>query len=101
MRRAAAALILASLASPAFAGDDARLAAVLDGVVRPDEPGLAALVRIQGKTVFARGYGLRDLRSRARVDERTGFRLASVTKSLTATAVMLLVREGKLRYDAP
>jgi CubicO group peptidase (beta-lactamase class C family) len=99
MRHAAAALILASLASTALAGDDARVAAVLDGVVRPGEPGLAALVRIQGRTVFARGYGVRDLRSRARIDERTGFRLASVTKPLTATAVMLLVRDGRLRYD--
>ena len=57
------------------------------------------LVRQDGKTVFERGYGVRDLRSRERIDPTTAFRLASVTKQLTATAVMLLVRDGKLRYE--
>ncbi|HXY38812.1 MAG TPA: serine hydrolase domain-containing protein, partial [Vicinamibacteria bacterium] len=74
-------------------------AAVLDGLVRPEEPGLAVLVRQGGRVVFERGYGLRQQGSPARIDERTGFRLASVTKQFTATAVMLLVRDGRLRYD--
>jgi len=81
-------------------GEDARRAlAVVEGLVGRDEPGLALLVRRGGRTVVARGWGLRDLRTRVVVDERTGFRLASVTKPFTATAVMLLVRDGKLRYD--
>ena len=57
------------------------------------------LVRQDGKTVFERGYGVRDLRSRERIDPDTSFRLASVTKQFTAMAVMLLVRDGKLRYE--
>ena len=40
-----------------------------------------------------------DLRSRQRIDKHTNFRLASCTKQFTATAVMLLVRDGKLRYQ--
>ena len=56
-------------------------------------------MRQDGKTVLARGYGVRDLRSRGRIDPATSFRLASVTKQFTAMAVMLLVRDGKLRYD--
>ena len=94
-----ASLILAVPA--ALAGEDRRAEAVLDGLVRPDEPGLAVLVRKQGKTVFERGYGVRDLRSRERIDERTAFRLASLTKAFTATAIELLVRDGRLRYDDP
>jgi CubicO group peptidase (beta-lactamase class C family) len=35
------------------------------------------------------------------IDELTNFRLASVTKQFTAAAVMLLVRDGRLRYDTP
>jgi CubicO group peptidase (beta-lactamase class C family) len=73
--------------------------AVFEGLVRPDEPGLAVLVRKDGKTVFERGYGVRDRRSRDRIGPATGFRLASLTKQLTATAVMLLVRDGKLGYE--
>jgi len=99
---AVAAGLVASLPASA-AGDrdwlEAATAAVVEKLVRPDEPGLAVLVRKDGKTVFERGYGVRDLRSRERIDPATGFRLASVTKPLTATAVTLLVRDGKLRYE--
>jgi CubicO group peptidase (beta-lactamase class C family) len=77
----------------------ARAAGVLDGLVREGEPGLAVLVRQGGRVAFQRGYGLRERRSRARIDEGTGFRLASVTKQFTATAVILLVRDGRLRYE--
>jgi len=102
----AAVLLLAGQVSPssaqrpnAMADPGTPAAAVLDGLVQPEEPGLAALVRQGGRVVFQRGYGVRQQGSRARIDERTGFRLASVTKQLTATAVMLLVRDGRLRYD--
>ena len=82
--------------------DDARRAeAVVEGLVGRDEPGLALLVRRGGRTVLARGRGRRDRRSNAAIDARTDFRLASVTKAFTATAVMLLVRDGRLRYDTP
>ena len=101
MRLAGLSLVAALLAPAPLASDwrEARTAALLEGRVRGGEPGLAVLVRKDGKTVFARGYGVRDLKSRARVDPATCFRLASVTKAFTATAVMLLVRDGKLRYD--
>lgn len=65
----------------------------------PDSPGLAVLVRKGGKTVFEHGYGLRDLRTKARIDAKTNFRLASFTKQFTAMAIMLLVHDGKLHYD--
>ena len=52
-------LVAALLAPASFAGDsrEAGTAALLEGQVRDGEPGLAALVRKDGKTVFARGYG--------------------------------------------
>ena len=57
------------------------------------------LVRKDGRTVFERGYGARDLRSLSRIDPQTNFRLASCSKQFTAVSVMLLVHDGKLRYD--
>ena len=42
---------------------------------------------------------MRDLRTRAKIDSQTNFRLASVTKQFTAMAIMLLVHDGKLQYD--
>ncbi len=89
---------LLALASPGRDPRAAETAAVFGKLVRADEPGLAVLVRQDGKTVFERGYGVRDLRSRERIDPDTSFRLASGTKQLTAMAIMLLVRDGKLRY---
>ncbi len=64
-----------------------------------DAPGGAVLVIKNGQVVFKRGYGVADLRSRHKIDEHTNFRLASCTKQFTAMAVMLLVRDGKLRYQ--
>jgi len=76
-----------------------RMEEILSGLASPDEPGLAVLVRTGGQTVFVRGYGIRDLRSKAKIGAQTNFRLASFTKQFTAMAIMLLVHDGKLRYD--
>jgi CubicO group peptidase (beta-lactamase class C family) len=73
--------------------------AIFSGATAPNAPGLAALVKKDGKIAFERGYGIADLHSKTPIDARTNFRLASVTKQFTAMAAMLLVRDGKLRYD--
>src|ERR1700744_4586005 len=62
-------------------------------------PGVAVLVRHGGRIVFERGYGVRDLKSLATIDPETNFRLASCTKQFTAMAIMLLVHDGKLKYE--
>ena len=63
-------------------------------------PGGAALALRDGKAVFAHGYGIADLKKPGeRITPETNFRLASVTKQFTAMATMLLVHDGKLRYD--
>ena len=73
--------------------------ALLSGVTSTDAPGLAVLVRYNGKTLFEQGYGVRDLRTKSRIAAHTNFRLASFTKQFTAMAIMLLVHDGRLRYD--
>src|ERR1700686_2304964 len=78
---------------------DKRVDRVFSRVTSPDAPGLAVLVRKNGSTVFERGYGVRELRTKAKIDASTNFRLASFTKQFTAMAVLLLVPDGKLRYD--
>lgn len=86
---------------PAAGGQE--LAAKIDAILAPladdHSPGMAVLVRSHGNTVFQRGYGIRDLRTSAKIDPQTDFRLASFTKQFTAMATMLLVHDGKLRYD--
>ncbi len=73
--------------------------AIFSSVTQEHAPGLAVLVRKNGRTLFEKGYGFRELGTSAKIDERTNFRLASFTKQFTAMAVMLLVHDGKLRYD--
>ena len=69
------------------------------GIASSDSPGFAVLVKKDGKIIFEQGYGVRDLRTKSKIDARTNFRLASFTKQFTAIAVMLLVHDGKLRYE--
>ena len=73
--------------------------AVLSTVTQPGAPGLAAMVRKDGHTAYIKGFGVRDLRTMAKIDPQTNFRLASFTKQFTAMAIMLLIHDGKLRYD--
>jgi CubicO group peptidase (beta-lactamase class C family) len=64
-------------------------------------PGAAIIVLKDRQTVFEHGYGVTDLNTRHKIDAHTNFRLASVSKQFTAMAIMLLVHDGKLRYDEP
>jgi CubicO group peptidase (beta-lactamase class C family) len=73
--------------------------AIFSPVTQENSPGLAVLVRKNGRSLFEKGYGVRDLRTNVKIDPNTNFRLASFTKQFTAMAIMLLVHNGKLRYD--
>lgn len=77
----------------------AQIDTLFSKVTTAPEPGCAVLVVNNGKAVFRKGYGVIDLRSGNPITPATNFRLASLTKQFTATAVMLLVHDGKLRYD--
>lgn len=79
--------------------DEQRIDAIFSDITRPAAPGLGVLVKRDGKVVFEKGYGSRELRSHAQIDVVTNFRLASFTKQFTALAIMLLVRDGKLHYE--
>ena len=54
---------------------------------------------IDGELVFTRGFGVRDIAAKAPVDADTVFRIASMTKSFTAVAILKLRDEGKLSLD--
>jgi len=64
-------------------------------------PGAAVAVVRDGKVSLVKGYGVRDVTKAGAVDENTIFQLASVTKTLTATAAATVVDEGKLDWDRP
>ena len=97
-------LVIVLAASSSFAQSTSKdIAKQLDtafsGLATADTPGFAILVKKDGNVVFEKSYGVRDLRTKAAIDARTNFRLASFTKQFTAMAIMLLVHDGKLRYE--
>jgi CubicO group peptidase (beta-lactamase class C family) len=64
-------------------------------------PSLSMAVAVDGKTVWAEGFGFIDSERRAPATPTTRFRMGSVSKTLTAAAVALLHDRGRLDLDAP
>jgi CubicO group peptidase (beta-lactamase class C family) len=63
--------------------------------------GLMVGIVLGGELTYVRGFGTRDLGSASAVDQDTVFRIASMTKSFTAAAVLKLRDEARLDLDAP
>ena len=97
----AAALLAPLLAAAAQHPRDRAVDALMAGYAAPDGPGASVLVVHDRRVVLARGYGLAEVEARTPVRPESNFRLASLSKQFTATAVMLLEAEGRLRYDQP
>ncbi|KUI23998.1 serine hydrolase [Mycobacterium sp. IS-1742] len=64
-------------------------------------PGMAVAVVHGGKTVYAKGFGVTDVRTGAKVDPDTVFQLASLSKPLGATVVAHQVSEKAIEWDTP
>lgn len=62
-------------------------------------PGIAVGVIKDGKLVHAKGYGVRSINTKEKVDENTLFGIASNSKAFTTAAISMLVDEGKLSWD--
>jgi CubicO group peptidase (beta-lactamase class C family) len=65
----------------------------------PAGPGGSVVVIQDGKVAYMHSYGLADVEGGVRATPETDYRLASLTKQFTATAIMLLAQDGKLDYD--
>lgn len=64
-------------------------------------PALSVAIVRDNQIRFLKGYGLADVENNVAAHSDTAFRLASITKSMTAIAVMQLVERGKIDLDAP
>ena len=64
-------------------------------------PGMGAALVLDGEPVWSAGFGMADLEDSAPVTSSTLFRLGSLSKPITATALLQLWEHGKLDLDAP
>jgi D-alanyl-D-alanine carboxypeptidase len=65
------------------------------------QPGLSIGIAHDRELVWARGFGLADVAERRPAGPDTVYRIGSITKTFTATALLLLRDEGRLRLDDP
>jgi CubicO group peptidase (beta-lactamase class C family) len=80
----------------------ARLDAMLEEAMQKDQvPGMVAMVVKDGKIVYHSAKGFADVESGKAMEKNSIFRIASQTKAITSTAVMILWEEGKIRLDEP
>jgi CubicO group peptidase (beta-lactamase class C family) len=70
-------------------------------VVDDHVAGLAVGIVLDGKAIYVKGFGVQNRDTGAPFGTRSVFRIASVTKSITAMAILKLRDEGKLRLDDP
>ncbi|HAB16734.1 MAG TPA: serine hydrolase domain-containing protein [Verrucomicrobiota bacterium] len=93
-------------AAPSSAGVSAdrlaRIDAVCEDAVREGRiPGVVALVARNGKIVYYKAFGMADNQANRSLKRDDIFRIASQSKAITATAVMMLWEEGRFRLDDP
>jgi len=62
-------------------------------------PGAAVAISKNGRLVYARGFGYADVESKTAVEPASRFRIASISKPITAVAILQLVEQGKLGLE--
>lgn len=93
------ALVLAGCAGSAGTMTDAAAVDTIMQAYQGDVPGASVLVIRDGRAVLRKGYGLANLEDHEAATPATNYRLASISKQFTATAILLLVEDGRLDLD--
>jgi CubicO group peptidase (beta-lactamase class C family) len=81
--------------------DQLDLKARVEEILNRHAVGLAVGVVRDGSLEFFHGHGVADITSNMPITEDTVFRIASITKTFTAIAVMQLCEQGRINLDAP
>ncbi|MEZ4799820.1 MAG: serine hydrolase [Flavobacteriales bacterium] len=106
MKKPAIFLLLLLLPAIAFtqSKQDKAIIAKLDATFQQaitdfNVPGMAIAIVKDGKVILAKGYGVKDVRTKEPVTENTSFAIASNSKAFTAAALATLVDEGKISWN--
>ena len=96
-----AALLLRNGAADAPWDPAGRIDVAISTYLDADTPGIAVLVSQHGEVVYEATVGSANLERRVPVTQATQFRIGSITKQFTATGILLLEQDGKLRVTDP
>ncbi|WP_198027985.1 serine hydrolase domain-containing protein [Bradyrhizobium murdochi] len=81
---------------------NAKLDEAIRGLVEGrSTPGIVALILQDGRPVYSRSVGVREVGGTAPIGANDMFRVASMTKAVTSVAAMILVEQGKIGLDDP
>ena len=72
---------------------------VQDFMTKHEVPGASIAMTDKGKVVYAKGFGYSDIDTHTSVQTKSLFRIASLSKPITAVAILQLVEQGKLRLE--
>lgn len=72
---------------------------IWDKMKMDNVPGVSIAIVTDGKIKWAKGYGIANSKTQAKVNSQTLFQAASITKPITALAVLKLYEEGKIDLD--
>jgi CubicO group peptidase (beta-lactamase class C family) len=95
------AALLASPAQGADANRESLAGDIADRLAATHTPGIGVAMVKAGHPAFVQGYGYGDVEKARHVTPETIFQIASVSKTVTATALMLLWQDGAFRLDDP
>lgn len=96
---AVVALIATSTLSQLTPAVKARVDRIFADIDRPGSPGCALGIIRDGKLIYSRGHGYANLDHSIPITADTAFDIGTASKAFTATAVLLLEQDGKLKLD--
>ncbi len=85
-----------------FGTDFAKIDSLFNSMVKEQKiPGAVAYISMNGKEVLNKSFGYQSIEQKTAMKPNSIFRLASMTKGLTAVSILQLAEEGKLGLDDP
>ena len=77
-------------------GLETQLDSLFNSYITPNNPGAALMVAYDGEMIVGKGYGIRDLQTKAPITKNTNMRMASVSKQFTNLSLLTLMDQGML-----
>ena len=75
--------------------------AAVAGIKKHNFPGISVGIVLNGKNIYAKGFGYANRDSKKLADENTVYQIGSVTKTFTGNILAQLISEKKISFDEP